>query len=289
MRVTTQILAGRVLADLNATSARQMKVHQQMSSGRRLAVPSDDPVRVVNALRYRSNLAETEQYLNNVSDARGWLDNTDSALQNIASLLQRGRELAVQGAVTALPQSARDAMAEEVRSLRDEVINVGNTNADGRYLFSGTKTLSPAFDPLGAYLGDTGLIQREIGPGVVLAVNVRGDLAIAPAIAALDTLAADIAAGNITAVSGADLAQLDAAMDTLLRYRAEVGAKANRLELAENRLQDMNLSLNRLQSEVEDSDLVESSVELSQLEAAYRVALSAAGRIVQPTLLDFLR
>ncbi len=289
MRVTNQMLADRVLADLNATNTRRMKIHQQMSSGRRLEVPSDDPVKVVDALRYRSNLVETEQYLANVSEARTWLDTTDSALNNITALVQRARELAVQGAVGALPQSALDALAEEVRNLRDEVINVGNASHGGRYLFSGTKTLTPAFDAAGVYQGDTGQISREVGPGVSVGINVRGDLAIKPAIDALSQLAADLAAGNTNAVGGADLGQLDAAIDTLFKYRAEVGAKFNRLELAENRLQDLSVSLNRLQSDVEDTDLAEAGVRLAEMESAYRVALSAAGRIVQPTLLDFLR
>jgi len=291
VRVTETIVVNQLLADIREADQRRLQTHLQMSSGRRLLRPSDDPIGVVTALRYRSALTEIKAFSANIGEARDWLETTESALRNATTILQRAREVAVTGANGTVAAGSYQALAEEVRSLRQEVILLGNSSHAGRYLFGGYQTVDPAqppFDAAGNYQGDAGALVREIGPGVTVQINVPGDQAFAPALVALDRLANDLAAGDATAV-GNDLAELDSALDGLMALRARLGAQMNRLELAQMRLQEVEVTATRLQSGAEEVDIAEVAVRLSVYENAYRVALAAAGRLLQTSLLDFLK
>ncbi len=291
MRVTETIVVNRLLADIAAADQRRLQTHLQMSSGRRLLRPSDDPIGVVTALRYRSALTEIKAFSANIGEARDWLDATESALRNAAAILQRAREVAVLGANGIVASGSYGALAEEIRTLRQEIILLGNSAHAGRYLFGGHQTVDPArppFDAAGNYHGDAGAILREIGPGVTMQINVPGDQAFSAALAALDQLANDLAAGNAAAV-GNDLATLDGVLDGLMALRARIGAKMNRLELAQMRMQEVEVAVTQLQSGVEEVDVAEVAVRLSVHENAYRVALAATGRLLQTSLLDFLK
>lgn len=295
MRVTQTVLMNQVLADLLAADARRLQVHRQLSTGRRINAPSDDPVGAVGVLRYRTELSLIERYRANAADGRDWISATESALQNATDILQRARELAVQGANGTLNQQSLQALAAEVDQLRQGLIQVGNATLGDRYLFGGQKTTAAPFKTDGTYQGGTAGVDadlvREIGPGVTVTVNVTGDVVLEAATrpaGVLDQLASHLAAGDTAAVQ-ADLGQVDAVLDSVFATRADLGARQARLELADQRLQDTAYGLQQLQSEVEDVDVAEVATRLSVQENAYRVALAATARIVQPTLLDFLR
>lgn len=290
MRITEAMVSQQLLNNITNADQRRMKTHMSLSSGKRLSLPSDNPVDVVTALRYRQGISETQQYLENVRDARDWLDATEGALMKAQGLVERARDVAVMGANSHLPPGSFSALALEVRQIRDELVQVGNIAHGGRFIFSGFKTQTMAFDSAGVYQGgpNTDVITREIGPGVTLGINLTGDVALSPTIAALDQLANDLQAGNVAGVQ-TDIGNLDAQVDSLLGLRSQVGAKVNRLDLAEARLQDVEINLQKLQSAVEDADMAQMAVNLAREENAYQVALSSAARIVQTTLLDFLR
>lgn len=290
MRVTEAMLSKQILDDISMADQRRMKIHMSVSSGRRLNIPSDHPIDVVNALRYRQGVSETRQYLDNVRDARDWLNATEGALMKATELTQRAREVAIMGANTNLPVDSFEALALEMRQLREELIQVGNISHGGRFIFAGFKTQAAPFDSMGVYNGgpSTDAIVREIGPGVTMSINLTGDVALGQTITVLDQLANDLQAGNVNGVQ-TDLASLDTQTDNILGLRSQLGAKVNRLDLAENRLQDVEFSLKQLQSSVEDVDIAQAAVQMAREESAYQVALASAARVVQVTLLDFLR
>ncbi len=290
MRITENNLVSRILADITAADQRRMATHMQVSSGRRLNRPSDDPIGVIASLRHRTNIGMLRQFQANAADARDWLSATEAALKNATDLIQRAKEIAVEGANSHLPPGAFQALAEEVRQLRDELIQLGNVAHGDRFIFGGHQTQQPPFDAAGNYLGDAAPadILREIGPGVTVSINLLGDQVFSQALTVFAQLATDLQNGDVAAV-GADIGALEGELDRFLSFRSQVGAKMNRLELALQRLQDMELSVTQLQSTVEDADLAETAVRLAMQENAYQAALAAAARLVQPTLLDFLR
>lgn len=291
MRVTNQMMINTFRRNLSSSMREMDRLQEQLSSGRQLNRPSDDPVGMTYALRLRTNLKENEQYQQNVSDGLTWLENTDSALNEAGQALQRARELAVYGANSTHSQESRAAIAKEVAQIRQHLEAVANTEVAGRYLFSGTKTTTQPYSA-GVWQGNTAVRKYEIGPGVTVPVNVTGAEVFGDnsdsVFKTLQDLEAKLLAGDTAGVS-AQIKEVDRWLDKNLTVRAEVGARVNRFQLAQTRLEDGFINFSALQTKVEDIDTAKVITELKMQEEVYRSALAAGARIIQPTLVDFLR
>lgn len=297
MRITERMASERLLQDILEAGRRRLEVHRQMSSGKKLERPSDDPAGVFSALGFRSLLRETARFRENTDDARGWLETAEAALAQATDLLHRARELAVEGASDTVPPEARKALAQEIRQLRAELISIGNATYGGRYLFGGRKTTAPPYDPGGNYTGESGpgaSLVREIGPGVYLEVTLPGDGIFGDAgagtgpIKTLEDLANALDADDQAGINGS-LGALDADADNLLQKRTILGAKLERVEMSAQKLLDTDLLFRDLLSRLEDANMAEVAVRFATEDAAYRQALAAAAQILRSTLLDFLR
>jgi len=139
------------------------------------------------------------------------------------------------------------------------------------------------------YQGDTGRRELEIASGVKIAVNVLGSELFDQIFQAVTNLRDALYEGDTATVGNQSLAEVEDALDTLLRVRADVGARINRLELADARMQELELNVEQLISDNEDVDLARAIIDLKVAENVYRAALASGARIIQPTLLDFLR
>ena len=292
-RVTQSMTARNVLADIQLAASRLDKTRQRLASGKELMRPSDDPFRASRALDYRSELAANLQHQRSIQDASGWQTATDTALASIGDAVLRVRELTVQGANGATADADRAVIAREVGQLIDAIKADANAQYAGRYVFAGTATQTAPYataDDL--YHGDTGAVRREIGPGVQLDVNVVGSSAIGDGtsglIATLRNVVTHLQANDVTALS-ADLTALDTAHDTVVAARAEVGSRVNRLDPAYARLSELEGATRSLMSTNEDADMSETYIDASTQQAVYQSALNVGAKIVQTSLLDFLR
>ncbi|MEA2270934.1 MAG: flagellar hook-associated protein 3 FlgL [Solirubrobacteraceae bacterium] len=306
-RITNTMIQRSVLADLNDISATQAATRRKMSSGKEISRPSDDPYVAGRALALRSELEGIAQHKRNVGEALGWQGVTDTALGQIGDMAQRARELTLQGATDTLPQQGRDAIADEIDQLIAGIKQEANTTYDGRYVLGGSRTNLPPYDsavlktvPPGpyndAYGGDSAIQQREIGPKVTLGVNVHGDeiLGGAPGatgnmLAVLRSIAGHLRSGDTSALGTADLKDVQTEIENVLMVRARVGAGMNRLETAASRLAEIEESATRMLSNTEDADMAKTLVDFSTQQAVYQSALNAGARVVQVSLLDFLR
>lgn len=291
-RVTQSMLSRTLLADLADVQGRLARSRAKLSSGKELTRPSDDPFQVARALQYRSELAATRQYQRSIAEADSWQTVTDTALGSMGDALLRARELVVQAANGTLTADARRQIGAEIASLTDRVKGDANARYAGRYVFSGTATLTAPYSTSDdVYHGDAATIQREIGPGVQLGVNVVGSAVVGDAssgvIKALRDIEAHLTANDQAALS-ADLTALDTAHETVITARTDVGARANRLEAATRRLQELEEATTSLLSETEDADMARTLVDVSTQQAVYESALRAGASIVQSSLLDFL-
>jgi flagellar hook-associated protein 3 FlgL len=302
MRITEGMTRRTVLQDLGASKARLTQLQREISSGKRITRPSDDPFGAGRTLQLSGELEGFKQFKSNVDDGVGWVTATETALSRITDTVQRARELLVQGGNDSNGQVAREGIATEIEALTEAVKQEANVTYDDRYIFSGTATETQPYE-LGAgdeYAGDEGTIQRVIGKGVSLGVNVNiqtllGNGAGAEDDKLLDVLrdvAADLrggAPGNAEALRGTDLERLSANLDELTRVRAVVGATTSRLETAGTRLEQLQeASLNQL-SQVYDVDMAEALVNFSSEQTAYETALRSASSLIQPSLMDFLK
>jgi|SRR5215210_7239874 len=303
-RITNNMISRSVLADLNEVANRQAATRRQMSSGKAITRPSDDPYAAGRALSLRNELDGIQQHSRNVQEAQGWMQITDTALSHIGDMAQRARELVVQGATDTLPQTSRNAIASEIDQLIAGMKQEANATYDGRYVLAGSRTNIAPYDskvlPVGSppndtYGGDAVKQQREVGPSVRMDVNTTGDRVLGgdpgdrKMLDVLRDIAGHLRSANTAALGTSDLKDLTGQIEQLLGVRAEVGAGMNRLETAAARLDETEESATSLLSDTEDADMAKTLIDYSTQQAVYQSALNSGSRIVQASLLDFLR
>ena len=309
MRVTHRMLVRSALRDLQASTQRLGAYQEQLSSGKRIHRPSDDPFGVQRALGFRGELKALEVCRQNISLSQDWLNATEITLDKLADVIIRARDVAIRGADDSVGQEARQALAAEAAQLLGSALQVANTSSQGRFLFAGYRIDqvpfggqdehgSPTDDPSAivtvVYNGDSGAIVRELEPGVSLQINFTGaeswlDPDSATSVfAALIDLRDSLAAGDGDGVRDA-LGSLDTVLDMAVQARAVAGAKLQRLSLAGDKLEAVSLGLQSLLSATEDVDMAEAVVNYAQQEAVYRAALQVNSRILPMSLLDYLK
>lgn len=306
MRITNNMLINNMVGYIGNNLTRMNHYQSQLATGKRIQVPSDDPVVAARALKLRTDVAEIDQYKRNVKDAQSWLDMTEDALGKIGDVLQRTRELTVQGASGTNTMDDTQKINAEIKQLRTQMIQLGNSSYAGRYIFSGYKTDKKLLDETtGEFVIDVTTasenIKYEIGIGDDININITGgDLfnggpdadsstgMPCKLIDDFDRLITALDVGDHTAV-GNMLSELDIDMNNVLRIRADIGARSNRLELSSNRLDSDTTNFTRLLSENEDVDMAETIINLQNEENVYRASLAGGAKIIQPSLVDFLR
>lgn len=299
MRVTQNMISNRVLQNLGKNMEQLDKLNYQLSSGKKFEKVSDDPSGVVAAMQLDAAIVAHNRYNANVDQAAGLLNTTEGALQDLTNILHRVRELAVQGANGTLDDTDRQGIAFEIKQLRDQVKSIANLDQGGKYLFGGTNLTTAPWDdtqPAGSeWQGNGEVIKYQVGQSSFIEVNVPGGAifrdappAGRPLMQALDSLISNLENGNIQGISRG-ISDAQANLDNVLRVRAEIGARVNRLDLTKNRLTDQVNNLEALLSKAQDIDMAQVISQLKAQESTYNAALASGARIIQPTLLDFLK
>lgn len=301
-RITDAMISRGVLSDLMRADTALSRTQRQLSSGRQITRPSDDPFATSRALGLRSELEGALQFRRNVDEAQAWSTATEVALSRMTDTVQRARELLVQAGNDTNGTPSREAVAVEIEALIESLKQEANVSHGGRYLFAGTDTLTQPYAVGGpdAYAGNTVAVAREIGAGVSVVVNVAGRDVLGAGQAASDDKLLHVlrdvvdhlrggTPADADALRGTDLARLDANLDALASVRAVVGATANRLDAAAGRIDEVEESTRALLSRTEDVDMARALVDFSLQQSAYQSALRAGANIVQASLLDFLR
>ncbi len=294
MRVTNFMMTHNIRYNLNENMRRLDKIQTWLSTTQKINRPSDNPTGIVNTLRYTSTIIESEEYLQKISEARNFLNSTDSALDNVTDILHRAKDLTLQGINGTSSEAAREAIAAEIRQLQDQIGVIANTTYGSKHIFGGTNvTEAPLQD--GDWVGNDLPMNLEIGAGTVVQVNsVIGELFFNPdadnpgIYQLLEKVAMDLENDDLTEMNR-DLGLLENKLDGVVKERAIIGAKVNRLDLQENRLESTSINYEELLSKNQDADMAEVIMELKMQENVYRASLSAGARIIMPSLVDFLR
>ncbi|MCX6396461.1 MAG: flagellar hook-associated protein FlgL [Propionibacteriales bacterium] len=292
-RVTQHMLTDRSVGSLQAGLSRLAKLQEQMSTGRVLNRPSDSPTDTTSAMRIRSSMADVKQYGRNANDGNGWLSQIDSALTTMNDQVMRARDLALQGANQGgMGPTAREALASEVDQIRGGLIDTANTNYLGRPVFGGVTAGAFAYDASGTFVGTSGAVNRTISQGSTIRVDVDGQQAFGSAGSSvfdhLDALSTALRAGDQAGIS-ASISALTADRDRITTTQTEVGSRQIRVEAAIQAASDNELKLSTSLSNVENADLPKVIVDLQMQQVAYQASLAATAKVMQPSLLDFLR
>ncbi len=324
MRVTGQLLKGTFLKDLGDNAKRLQDLQHKISTGRRIFIPSDDPVGVDRSLTLRHVLNQDTQFERNTDDGINVLEVADQAMEDSSTLLLRLRDIAVRHSTQFFPQTAYDAAAQEVNQLLEETWSISNFKFQGKFIFSGFATSTLPFQDTrnGAgeitqvdYMGNDGVYKEDVGIGVTIGMNIPGSSQVAgtqnvygpqtnSAISAVTTTPEVFqrlidmrdALRTMSATPAASLTvmqdtidNIDNVRNNILNLRTELGVRINRLNIAKNRIEATNVTNTQLKSVVEDLDMAKGISDLRLQEDVYRASLGVGARVLPPSLLDFLR
>ena len=294
MRVTHLGAHQAALTRINSRLSDYAQTQEQLATGKRLRRPSDDPIGMNRALELRASLRARQQEGRNATDGKMWMDLADSKLQNVVGQLQRARELSVRGA-TFVSSNEREAIAQEIGHLRDDIVALANSRHQGRGLFSGFSAGDAVEKVAGTwtFTGDNGEINRRVGENEVITINVTADIAFGfsagkDVLTVLDELEAALYADDTAGIDAA-IADLDGSLETVLGGLGILGARANQIETAIARNADEVITITEQLSSLEDIDIAEAVMELELQKTAYEAALAAFAQSSQTSLVDFLR
>lgn len=297
MRVTQNTTANLVLNNLQTIRKRTEELEQQSSTGYKVSQPSDDPVSAQQILRLKGLIAQGDQYDRNISNGSAWLSMGESAMSEMGNVLTRATELTVQMANGTNNQNARTAAMNELTQLRGQMVLLGNTQLNGRYIFGGFKNDTPPFDTAGNFTGTDDDILIEVDRGAFVPINYSGGELLrggtppgstgTDIIGIFDNLITALGAGNQAAVQ-AELPNLEAATAQVLSTRTDLGARMNRIEGARAVLEEMKFSLTKVLSDKRDVDFMQVVSDLSKQQTAYEAAIAASAKVSQVSLLDYI-
>ncbi|TDL78932.1 flagellar hook-associated protein FlgL [Peribacillus frigoritolerans] len=293
MRVTQSMLAGNSLRNLSKSYEKMGTYQDQLATGKKINRPSDDPVVAMKGMHYRTNLTEVEQYQRNISEAYQWMENSEAGIEQGTQVLQRVRELMVQASNGTNGPEDLKAIGAEIKQLKEDLVGSANTQVAGNYIFNGTQTKEAPVtlnaDGTVTVNIDKSPFEIEVSKGVQLKANINSDNVFSEDLfAVMGSIEKALTLGDASGLDGL-LSELDEKMDSMSAERAELGARYNRLELIEDRVGKQEIVSTRILSENEDADLEKVIMNLTAQESIHRAALSVGARIIQPTLMDFLR
>lgn len=293
IRVSTSYQYGSYSANIDAAQQRYLNLQNQIGSGKKLFRPSDDPVGTASSLSIRSLQSAADRYRKNIAHGSDLLKSSESAFEDIHALLQRSYQLAVQGANAATDQSGREAMVTEVTEIQRRLLESANARGpNDEFLFAGQKVDVKPFTTTGStltYNGDANPLVVETGPGETSQANVNATQMITDAYDRLESLKNNLTGGNVGAISGVDIQQLQNSLATFNVERGKIGSRLQQFEQLDSDFQRRIDDLTKGLSDVEDVDMAQAIMDYQLAQTAYTAALNVASQGFRLNLMDFLR
>lgn len=363
----------QVNANLGKNRAEMSDLQNQAATMKRVTKPSDDPLAATRVLQTRTEIGAGKQFLKSIAQAKNFLEYSDQSLGELAELLMRAKELAInQSSDASASAETRKVAGTEVSQLFSQAVQIGNRKQGDRFLFGGFKTTKPPFDPHGHYRGDSGEMKITINKEAKVAMNMPGDriflghsvqvprvagppgmeredfdirstdedqsrLGRGPASLVERTVAReivrtaadmieenlkkndidlplppDLILGDQWRQKGTNvfkvlndleislkandkggvqesLDRLDEALSQVVTARSELGSRTATLNGASDSLQKGQIDAKTLASNLEDADTFQLVSDINQTESTLKASLATSGKLIQPSLLDFLK
>lgn len=310
MRITNSMISNTMLSDLSKNMTRLADYQRQVTTGKRIAKLSDDPVGAITSMQLKSKLNRISQYQDNVQSAKEYLTQVETSLSEMNSVVTKAYETAINLA-SDYNEEDRASVSEMVGQFRDHVLELGNGKHGEIYLFGGDNTASKPFrvdvsgnlfynnldvsDTLNADLiaeGETNLAY-QVGDGMNVEVGFNGvdfmGIGADNIYTVLDdlynALKGDSTAEEISAFAG----RLLEAQDRILSNTAQVGGRTNRLDLMEARYEQDAINFSEMQSNNDDVDTTEALINFNTAKTVYTYALQVGAKTMDTSLMDFLR
>lgn len=327
MRVTENTNYGAAMESIRRSKERMEQLQAQSASLKKVNQPSDDPIAASKILELRTVKVNNDQFQGNGGLAKAFLANTETAVSDLTELVQRLKEIAISQASSASSsEETRRGVAEEVTQLFHQAVSIANRKIGDRYLLGGFKTQKPPVDVDGNYAGDQGQMMVEVGSNVFIAMNIPGDeifntqtdsareqqgmfhpqdqsggivmdagrdddpthLENVNVFDEIQNLRIALLTGDVENIRGT-LERLDQLHGKLVSVRAKIGSRIQGIESTLSAIERHNITGATLTSALEDADMAQVMSDLAKEESVFRSSLASAKRLVQPSLMDFLR
>ncbi|MCO7176435.1 flagellar hook-associated protein FlgL [Sporolactobacillus kofuensis] len=298
MRITQGMMTNNVLQNISGGYSKIADYQDQLASGKKITRPSQDPVVATMGIAYRTDVSHVEQYQKNVTNAYKWLDSSDDSLSQVDDVLQRIRELTTEGSTDTYTADQRKAIGVEVDQLTQQLVTLGNTQVGGQYIFSGSDSANPLLTQASdgtVTINQTALdnpnFSVAVNDGISMAINVNPNQVFTSSLFSdLNDLKNALNGGTATGQDISDyLGKLDTHLDEVSSAQADLGAKTNRIDMVKNRLDEQKTVATQVMSSNEDADYAETIVKLNEQQNVYNASLSVGAKIIQTSLVDFLK
>lgn len=293
-RVTNLTMSANAQRSLQTQQSRLAELQEKATTLNKISRPSDDPAATAKALETRSLLAANAQYGRNIDDGNTWLTAADSALEQATNVMHRVKDLTVLAGNGSLNQAGKDAIANELTALNKDLVSIANTKHLGRNIFAGNSDNPEAFSgAVPPTFNGAGLnpVERRFSATQTVRVDADGQKIFGSGTGsvfdAVKSIADALKGG--TAPTSSQLGNVDTWFNSIVDGRAEVGTRQAQLERAGTVNTDLEANLDAQKMGIEKLDLGSVIMDLKLQETNYQVALAATARVLQPTLMDFLR
>ncbi len=301
MRVTQNMIYRRFLTNLERLNDNIARSFEEISSGKKINRPSDDPFGAAKALGYYSELHDIDQYNRNINQAIAWMNITETAFKQMEDVVIKTQEIALSQASDTATAETRKAMAGQIRQLKGHFLQIANTKLGDRYIFAGFKTNEEPFQSDNYYHGDTNKIKVNISPYMHLGFNITGEF-LAPQydptspptltpennIFQLYDELADALENNNSNKIRKLLSYINEFYGKINKKHAELGNIMERFEKVQLELSNMQGDISKLLSDTEDADIAKTTSNLAMCQTMYQSTLAAMAKVIQNNLLNYL-
>ena len=291
-------ISANVIADIQTSDQTVQTALQQLSSGVRVSVPSDDPAAAATLVQLQAQAANLDQYTTNADSALSQAQNADSVISSVVSSLNQAITLGTEGANGTTSASGRQSIATQIQGLLSNVVSLANTTFQGVSLFGGTVSGQAAFtadssSPTGyKYNGNDSVNQISVGSSLTVQANIPGNTLFtnssASVLGALSDLATALSSGTSAEIGTATTA-VTAALNYVTQQHAVYGNTINQLQSQETYLASDKVTITSRESSLVGIDTATAAEDLSQAETSNSALLAAAGKVLQNSLLDYLK
>jgi flagellar hook-associated protein 3 FlgL len=293
MRVNPNIVPD-ILSALSQSKQQEQTALLQMSSGKRVNLPSDDPIAAAAEVQNQASSARVDQYTQNITTVQSMMQVADSALSSIVTQLTAAVTAGTEGATGTTNDANRQTLAEQVQGILKTVVSQANVSFHGVYLFAGTATTTVPFDadPSSAtylaYNGNEGVNSVGVGDGLNVNTNVPGDQLFSTVLTSLQTLADKLQSGTQDEIKTATT-DVNTALTDLSQQRVFYGNSSSMLSSQQTFLQQETTNLASQENTLVGVDMATAITSFAQAQIVNQAALSAAGKALQQTLMDYLK
>lgn len=284
---------------VEASKGQNAKDLERLSTLRRINRLSDDPNGVAAGVHIKDRIASNQQFQKNIEFSKGMLERSETALAGMQENLMRLKELGIGMANDTNDHASRLATSEEVREIHKELVQLGNTTFNNRYIFSGFRSGTPSLSLDGKFLGDDGALMLQVGENQFQQVNLQSRELFesnADERAAGHTNMIDMVEGLLAGLTNNSkdgirfaIGELDFQLDKAASFQARVGSVVSGLNGATERA-SRNVDMDKeTLSGVFDADIFEASTDFKRSEAVLQSTLLASNKLLQPSLLNFLQ